>query len=135
MGFGRMGGMSMNQGGMNQGGMMALNQGGLPNMGMGHAGMNMDQLQHQPRAPSMSMKLQQQQQLLMGMHGIDPHSDMMLLPPEQREAVMSEAMRKIMETERMEEKRRIKAMKIAKMVRTSLLKENLPLIARVVQVQ
>ncbi|KAB5594970.1 DNA topoisomerase 2-associated protein pat1 [Ceratobasidium theobromae] len=115
MGFGRMGGMSMNQGGMNQGGMMALNQGGLPNMGMGHAGMNMDQLQHQPRAPSMSMKLQQQQQLLMGMHGIDPHSDMMLLPPEQREAVMSEAMRKIMETERMEEKRRIKAMKIAKM--------------------
>ncbi|CAE6538008.1 unnamed protein product [Rhizoctonia solani] len=111
MGF-RMGGM-----GMNQGGMMGINQGPHPSMGMGPGGMmgmGMEQLQHQ-RTPSLNMKQQQQQQLLMGMHGLDPHPDMMLLPPEQREAVMGEAMRKIMETERMEEKRRIKAIKIAQM--------------------
>lgn len=131
MGMGRMGGVGMNQGGMSQGGMsqggMGMNQGGMPifnqgggpNMGMNHGGMmgmgGMDQ-QHQPRSLSMSMKQQQQQQLLMGMHGLDAHPDVMLLPPEQREAVMGEAMRKIMETERMEEKRRIKAIKIAQMV-------------------
>ncbi|CUA78151.1 5'-3' exoribonuclease 2 [Cryptococcus neoformans var, neoformans JEC21] [Rhizoctonia solani] len=111
MGF-RMGGM-----GMNQGGMMGMNQGPHPSIGMGPGGMmgmGMEQLQHQ-RTPSLNMKQQQQQQLLMGMHGLDPHPDMMLLPPEQREAVMGEAMRKIMETERMEEKRRIKAIKIAQM--------------------
>lgn len=142
MGFGRMPAMGMNQGGMgmNQGGMMPINQGGLPNIGMGPGGMmgmgGMDQLGHQPRAPSMSMKQQQHQQLLMGMHGLEPHPDMMLLPPEQREAVMGEAMRKIMETERMEEKRRIKAMKIANMVCTSsLIKAILILIMMIVQVQ
>jgi hypothetical protein len=144
-GFGRMGGMSMNQGvgmgqggvGINQGGMLAINPGGLPNMAMGHGGMGMggmDPLQHQPRA-SMSLKQQQQQQLLMGMHGIDPQSDMMFLPPEQREAVMGEAMRKIMETERMEEKRRLKAFKIAKMVRTLLFWGISTLTAMLVQVQ
>ncbi|KAH7335296.1 topoisomerase II-associated protein PAT1 [Rhizoctonia solani] len=112
-------GMGMNQAGMsmNQGGMMGMNQGPHPNMGV-HGGMmgmgGLEQLQHQ-RAPSLNTKQQQQQQLLMGMHGLDPHPDMMLLPPEQREAVMGEAMRKIMETERMEEKRRIKAIKIAQM--------------------
>lgn len=122
MGMGRMGGMGMNQGGMgmNQGGMPIFNQLGGPNMAVGHGGMmgmgGMDQQnQHQPRSLSMSMKQQQQQQLLMGMHGLDAHPDVMLLPPEQREAVMGEAMRKIMETERMEEKRRIKAIKIAQM--------------------
>jgi hypothetical protein len=122
MGIGRMGGMGMNQGGMgmNQGGMPV----GVPNMGMNHGGMmvmgGVDQHQHQ-HSLSMSMKQQQQQQLLMGMHGLDTHPDVMLLPPEQREAVMGEAMRKIMETERMEEKRRIKAIKIAQMVRVSVL--------------
>ena len=130
MGMGRMGGMGMNQGGMgmnqggmgmSQGGMPIFNQAGGPNMGMGHGVMmgmgGIDQQnQHQPRSLSMSMKQQQQQQLLMGMHGLDAHPDVMLLPPEQREAVMVEAMRKIMETERMEEKRRIKAIKIAQMV-------------------
>ncbi|CAE6441048.1 hypothetical protein ACGC1H_003663 [Rhizoctonia solani] len=117
MGF-RMGGMGMNQVGMgmNQGGIMGMNQGPHPGMGMGGGMMGMgglEQLQHQ-RTPSLNAK-QQQHQLLMGMHGLDPHPDMMLLPPEQREAVMGEAMRKIMETERMEEKRRIKAIKIAQM--------------------
>jgi hypothetical protein len=122
MGMGRMGGMGMNQGGMgmSQGGML----GGVPNMGMNHGGMmvmgGVDQQQHQQRSLSMSMKQQQHQQLLMGMHGLDAHPDVMLLPPEQREAVMGEAMRKIMETERMEEKRRIKATKIAQMVRVSV---------------
>lgn len=119
MGMNRMGGMGMAQGGMN------MSQGGAPNMAMNHGGMmgiglveqHQHQNQHQPRSLSMNMKQQQQQQLLMGMHGLDPHPDVMLLPPEQREAVMSEAMRKIMETERMEEKRRIKAMKISQMVR------------------
>ncbi|KAG8744199.1 hypothetical protein FRC10_010665 [Ceratobasidium sp. 414] len=128
MGMNRMGGMGMNQGGMgiNPGGMgMAQGgiPGGVPNMSMNHGGMigmgTMDQHQHphqhQPRSHSMNMKQQQQQQLLMGMHGLDPHPDVMLLPPEQREAVMGEAMRKIMETERMEEKRRIKAIKISQM--------------------
>ncbi|KAJ1306798.1 hypothetical protein OPQ81_007784 [Rhizoctonia solani] len=123
----RMGGMGINQVGMgmnqvgmgmNQGGMMGMNQGPHPSMGMGHGGVmgfgGLEQLQHQ-RTPSLNTKQQQQQQLLMGMHGLDSHPDMMLLPPEQREAVMGEAMRKIMETERMEEKRRIKAIKIAQM--------------------
>ncbi|KAG9102912.1 hypothetical protein FRC06_000791 [Ceratobasidium sp. 370] len=127
------GGMGMNRMGMNQGGMginpagVGMTQGGIPggipNVGMNHGGMMgmgaMDQHQHlhqhQPRSHSMNMKHQQQQQLLMGMHGLDPHPDVMLLPPEQREAVMGEAMRKIMETERMEEKRRIKAIKISQM--------------------
>lgn len=49
------------------------------------------------------------------------HPDLMehslSMDPEQREAVMTEAMRKIMEAERMEEKRRRKAFKIAQMVR------------------
>ncbi|CAE6519364.1 unnamed protein product [Rhizoctonia solani] len=118
MGF-RMGAMGINQAsmGMNQGGMMGINQSSHPGMGMGPGGMmgmgGLEQL-HQ-RAPSLNAKQQQQQQLLMGMHGLDPHPDMMMLPPEQREAVMGEAMRKIMETERMEEKRRIKAIKIAQM--------------------
>ncbi|CAE6481940.1 unnamed protein product [Rhizoctonia solani] len=119
MGF-RMGAMGINQigMGMNQGGMMGVNQGPHPGMGISHGGMmgvgGLEQFQHQ-RTPSLNTKQQQQQQLLMGMQGLDPHSDMMLLPPEQREAVMGEAMRKIMETERMEEKRRIKAIKIAQM--------------------
>ncbi|KAG8764107.1 hypothetical protein FRC11_005517 [Ceratobasidium sp. 423] len=119
MGF-RMGAMGMNQMGMgvNQGGVMGMNQGPHPSMGVGHGGMmgmgGLEQFQHQ-RTPSLNTKQQQQQQLLMGMQGLDPHPDMMLLPPEQREAVMGEAMRKIMETERMEEKRRIKAIKIAQM--------------------
>ncbi|KDQ19171.1 hypothetical protein BOTBODRAFT_63273 [Botryobasidium botryosum FD-172 SS1] len=47
------------------------------------------------------------------------HPDLMehslSMDPEQREAVMTEAMRKIMEAERMEEKRRRKAFKIAQM--------------------
>ncbi|KAF8739057.1 Topoisomerase II-associated protein PAT1, partial [Rhizoctonia solani] len=119
MGF-RMGAMGINQVGvgLNQGGMMGVNQGPHPNMGIGPGGMmgmgGFEQLQHQ-RTPSLNTKQQQQQQILMGMHGIDSHPDMMMLPPEQREAVMGEAMRKIMETERMEEKRRIKAIKIAQM--------------------
>ncbi|QRV74092.1 topoisomerase II-associated protein PAT1 [Ceratobasidium sp. AG-Ba] len=119
MGMNRVGGMGMGQGGMGmvQGGL----QGGALNVGMNHGGimgggpMDQHQHQHQPRSLSMNMKQHQQQQLLMGMHGLDPHPDVMLLPPEQREAVMGEAMRKIMETERMEEKRRIKAMKISHM--------------------
>ncbi|CAE6425868.1 unnamed protein product [Rhizoctonia solani] len=111
-------GFRMGTMGINQGGMVGMNQGLHPNMGIGPGGMigigGFEQLQHQ-RTPSLNMKQQQQQQLLMGMHGIDSHPDMMMLPPEQREAVMGEAVRKIMETERMEEKRRIKAIKIAQM--------------------
>jgi len=38
------------------------------------------------------------------------------LPPEQREALMHQAMSKIIEAERMEEKRRRRMLKIAKMV-------------------
>ncbi|CCO28442.1 DNA topoisomerase 2-associated protein pat1 AltName: Full=Decapping activator and translational repressor pat1 [Rhizoctonia solani AG-1 IB] len=116
----RMGAMGISQLGMglNQGGMVGMNQGPHPNMGVGPGSMmglgGFEQLQHQ-RTPSLNIKQQQQQQLLMGMHGIESHPDMMMLPPEQREAVMGEAMRKIMETERMEEKRRIKAIKIAQM--------------------
>ncbi|KAG9097677.1 hypothetical protein FRC07_010751, partial [Ceratobasidium sp. 392] len=113
MGVNRVGGIGMNQG---------IMPGGVPNMGMNQGGMVgmgiMDQHQHQnhqPRSLSMNMKQQQQQQLLMGMHGLESHPDVLLLPPEQREAVMGEAMRKIMETERMEEKRRIKAIKISQM--------------------
>lgn len=42
------------------------------------------------------------------------------LPPEQREALMNQAMNKIIEAERMEERRRRRMLKIAKMVRIPL---------------
>jgi DNA topoisomerase 2-associated protein PAT1 len=64
--------------------------------------------------------IQLQQRLLSDMAQTDFMRDMSGASPAEQEVLRAEAMRKIMEAERMEEKRRRKAAKIAHMVRHSI---------------
>ena len=72
--------------------------------------LNQQNIQHMPHS------IQVQQRLLAELAQAEFARDLQSVDPVQQEALRAEAMRKIMETERMEEKRRRRAAKIAHMV-------------------
>ncbi|KAG2346673.1 hypothetical protein BDR05DRAFT_906157 [Suillus weaverae] len=72
---------------------------------------------NQQNTPYMPQSIQLQQRLLSEMAQVEFMRDMQGISQAEQEALRVEAMRKIMETERMEEKRRRKAAKIAHMSR------------------
>jgi DNA topoisomerase 2-associated protein PAT1 len=75
------------------------------------------QPQYQQKGQYVPQNIQLQQRLLSEMAQVEFMRDMQVPPQAEQDALQVEAMRRIMETERMEEKRRRKAAKIAHMVR------------------
>jgi DNA topoisomerase 2-associated protein PAT1 len=75
------------------------------------------QPQYQQKGQHVPQNIQLQQRLLSEMAQVEFMRDMQATSQAEQDALQAEAMRRIMETERMEEKRRLKAAKIAHMVR------------------